>query len=267
MSITLTIEPKETESARNENKTNAFSATLLALLIADHLWDGGATKTNTYRPVFMVVGGNEASIRPFIANLRNGRKAVTGGRYGESVEMLKSGEYTYTPQTSDGHTIYTIYQETLFAEDPGLVDPLKCQFISAPTLWWANEIATEIEEKQPALPAKVEKHLQRTGLHFGHLPAAQLIPIALHFCNHLDRRTGRPLVNDVLFRVQLYQAALKAKCAEVATDKNFLSSYHQKEFTGYGLNRTGIRPTLFNMWHDKLDSFLAQQVQLYRGVQ
>src|SRR5262249_28791524 len=74
-------------------KTRAFRATMLASIEADLVANTESNK-RTSRPVWLVLAGLETELRPFVANLRLGRRAKVGWHGG--VETPRAVNYRFT---------------------------------------------------------------------------------------------------------------------------------------------------------------------------
>lgn len=280
MTSTLTIENKPTKNG----KTRQFSATLLGYIKADMLWEGGRTDTKAIRPVALWVGGSEAALRPFLANLKTGRKAniVTANRWRHNqsdgqIEMLRSAGYDYVWQKLAGGTaVACAYLHELFVTDPGLIDSATCEFISAPPQWWvAQQVA--LLDTQPDLWQPVLRHARRLHLldesvaPLGKLPPftedelKMAVALAYHFCTSLDRRTRRPLINSLDFYLQVYLAMLSARGSSHPNNAGWPWARGSKHFSANGLDRLGVAyPAQMRASQEALDEFLVQQAAIYR---
>lgn len=285
----------EKQAATKHGKTRRFSAVLLAYLTADPLWQGGQTETGkTTRPVLLMVAESETALRPFMANIRLGRKAevVSDGRSSYSrekegyIQLLKSAGYSMTTQRVGENTIATFYLPELFNVDPGMVDPEFVRFVMAPPRWWVNKTLGELGEKGIE---RVTNHLRKLGVTedangrpnrirsdvvvlLDDIP--DLAGMACYFAQYLDRRTRKPIPPDPAFYAQLYIAALACGMATWSAEHENKWLYHKWGATwGYkpvresGTEAVGLLPmTAVNTNHETLDELMARQIRIYRNI-
>jgi hypothetical protein len=241
MSLELVIEPKDVpppkpgtrrKPPKTPPKTREFRATLLGYIGANALWPGGGTGDNI-RPVYLGLAATEAAMRPFLANLRGGRRAIVQHYdphpgWGRSplghVEVLKSAGYQVLEQRVAGGpegpvTLATLWLPDVCTLDPGMIDPTGVRFVALTPRWWiagqADLLATDA-----AATAAILRHCRALGLLGGARPGGgarwteaellALVPQAVHAVAFLERRTSRPLVNEAAFSLQLYLAALES---------------------------------------------------------
>lgn len=276
---TLSIEDERSK----EGKGRKFRAAMLGYIRADMLWEGGMTATNNLRPVYLTLAGTESALRPFLANMRKGRKVhiIREGSYRTAVdgrvELLKSAGYDFVWHRGKSLSLVTAYQVDLFNADPGMIDHETIKFISAPPRWWVDAQG----EKLPAADvARVQAHLRRLGVgaQSGHLPLPidldelrPFIAAAAHFSLYLDKRTRRPLINDLTFTTQLYLASLHHGAASYTNGYGWAWGVHgwavnHDHFDGYSLGKLGFfPPVVVSLSQDDMDRFLAQQIKLWRN--
>lgn len=238
----LTIQPQDSGKGR------AFRATLVAHAVYRHVVpDGG----NTTRPVFMVLAGTETALRPFVANLRLGRKAEDGiGRRGETFEVLKSAGYAVAWQRAPKGALVTVYHPELFCLDPGMVDPKGVTFAILPARGWLRPSAVPVPDYVPE--DRVED-------------VRALAPL---FTGYLDRRTRCPLIPDPRFAVQCLAAALDQGLAAFSSRDRWSRGWGEGGlgFSTHGLEDAGYGPGLaFAAGHESLETFLAEQVRIFYG--
>ncbi len=242
-------------------KGRSFQATLLAHVNADSLWTGGGTSNEVTRPVWMVLGGSDNELRPFVANLQTGRKAdhPGGSKYqGTSrFEVLKSAGYHYAWQQTPLGSIVTIFLPDLFRLDPGMVDPKGIQFCLLPSLDWL----TPPDPQAEAFLAKLKVPTEDPAV----LHALTLAPLFVAF---LDRRTRCPLIPDPRFYALLIVGALTHGLATWSVTDYYHSrnwgehknlSYKEHETTTVGY----ARGLAFKATHEEFETFLAEQVRLF----
>ncbi|MDQ2807383.1 MAG: hypothetical protein M3Z04_10810 [Chloroflexota bacterium] len=242
-SFEVIIEPKEPKnppkpSARRKApkvvaKTREFRAGLVGYVAAGDWWGGGSSGAENIRPVYATFVAGEGAMRPFLANLRLGRRAIVQPYrdqlvYGGSaptgyLELLKSAGYQALEQRvtggPQGATLFsTLYLPTVCTLDPGLIDPTGIRFVAlTPQAWIRAQQATFSADS--AAVAAVAAHVQALGLVGTPRPAGgapwtladllALVPQAVHTVAYLERRTTRPLVNTVAFSLQLFLAGLE----------------------------------------------------------
>ena len=287
---TLTITK---EAATRTGKTRSFSAVYLASLRCDPLWEGGRADTkNVMRPVYLAVAGSEAALRPFLANLRLGRKAQifnparpAYNQEAAAVALLKSVQYATAFLRHEAGTVAQIYLPELFMADPGMIDPDIVAFLSVTPEWWA---ARELERLQAdrEQAGRILDHARRAGLHG--VPAARraagnrapgdpwtdeellaLVPEAARFAQFLDRRTRRPIPNDPAFYLQAYtRAFLYGLASRPHGDRYGARRWDEQPWaagTGeFNMKRLGFRPAaVFRAAVEDVDTFLAGEVRHY----
>lgn len=242
-------------------KGRSFQATLLAHVNADALWAGGGTATEVTRPVWMMLGGSDNELRPFVANLQTGRKAdhPGGSKYqGTSrFEVLKSAGYHYAWQRTPVGTAVTIFLPDLFRLDPGMVDPKGIQFCLLPSRDWV----TPPDPQAEAFLAKLKVPTEDPAV----LHALTLAPL---FIAYLDRRTRCPLIPDPRFYALVLVQALTKGLASWSVNDHFGSrnwgehrelSYREHSTTNVGY----ARGLVFKSTHEEFEAFLAEQVKLF----
>lgn len=252
----LVIQPKE------EGKGRAFTATLLAYVMADSLW--ARSSADSTRPIYMMFGGTENELRPFVANIQLGRKAeFTTNRYSrssEKFEVLKSaGFQTVWQRTSHGATV-TIFLPELFQLDPGMVDPTGVKFVILPEKKWLKEVQVDDRTRAYLAPLATKATAEQIEL---------ILRLAPLFIAYLDRRTRCPLVNDPRFYVQVLVNALTENLASFGSPET--GNYHRPDWgkAGFGFKEIdtediGLSPGLaFRSSHETLEAFLAGQVKFF----
>jgi hypothetical protein len=211
--------------------------------------------------------GSEAEMRPFIANLRLGRKAepalTSRVSASDRFEFLKSVGYSVAIQRETEGTITTLFHPELFRLDPGMVDPEGVGFLLVVPEDWATAQDVTIS---PAV-----HHALKLDISYGDLDLTTLVPTAFLFTAYLDRRTRCPLLADGRFSMQLLLAALDQGLASFPSDSlKWRSSreewgYNPKHgFRAMGLERAGILHAIsFTCDHPTFEAFLAEQVTLF----
>ena len=256
----LVIEPQEGKKGRS------FQATQVACVLANSLFEesGG----NTIRPVWAMFAGSEAQLRPFMANLRLGRKAEVPSyrrSSSERYEFLKSVGFHVSWQKELEGSLATIYHPELFRLDPGMVDPTGIRFVMlVPDYWIAQQKVETLRAVRYLKQFKMPEDIDLT----------QMVPIAHLFSAYLDRRTRCPLIADSRFYLQILCAALTQGLASFPSEPSNLSYMpryaekwghnHHHYFAAKGLSEVGIRYAIsFDTTHEDLENFLAEQVTFY----
>lgn len=266
------IQPQE------EGKGRAFHATRVAIVTADELFPE-AQGASTIRPVWAMFAGTDLALRPFVANLKTGRKAEKAsinyrsrGGDGERLEFLRSVGYLTSWQREPEGCLVTVYHPELFRLDPGLVDPSGIRFVlMAPTDWsdaQRVDVASAVQHVKPFYPAVDEVLL------------TSLVPTAYLFAAYLDRRTRCPLVADGRFYLQLLVASLDCGLASlpgssIQYHSNRSEWGHAKhgfdvevgDSSWHTLERVGIQHAIsFSAEHEPFEAFLAEQVTRHFGA-
>lgn len=256
------IQPQEGRKGRS------FQGTAVAIVTASGLCE--ASGGSCCRPVWAMFAGPDASLRPFVTNLKLGRKADPIGKNmrnnsEERIEFMKSVGYYVSWQKEPEGSLATIYHPDLFRVDPGMVDPDGIQFVLLVPSDWAEHQKVQINEEQALA------HLKRVGLPTDKVPFRDLVVASYLMAAYLDRRTHCPLVADGLFYLQLMVAALDQGLASTPSDNlRWGSTYREwgyqshHGFRAAGLDSVGIRQAYsFLAKHEQFDKFLAEQVTLF----
>jgi hypothetical protein len=238
--------------------------------------------------VFAAFVGSDAELRPFVANLMLGRRALFGGhgRRSKGLEFLKSAGYKYTWQREGEGSIVSVFLPELFLMDPGMVDPQVAKFVILPSESWAAAQAIDAKPmvryvKRTPLVKKLNApppadHWRRGQSDFVHEPMfsddalAALVPTAYLFAAFLDRRTRAPLLADGRFYLQLLMACLGAGMASWSVDR-YGGHYGEKfgRTGGLGFTKTnttsaGFLPGVaFKATHEQLEALLANEIATY----
>ncbi len=260
---------------KSEGKGRSFAATCVALVTADSLWETGG---KTVRPVWAMFATSDAELKPFMANLRLGRKAEKASNANRShgdedrLEFLKSAGYQVTWQRAEEGSLATIFYPELFRLDPGLVDPSGIKFVLlVPTDW---------SETQQVDVSSAVKHVHTLAPTLDVDLLSSLVPTAYLFAAFLDRRTRCPLVADGRFYLQLLVASLHYGFASFA-GRNARYNPHREdwghhpkhrfnvEIGGDSYSRESIETIGFQHAisvlgkHEEFEAFLAEQVTLF----
>lgn len=249
---------------KGDGKGRSFSAHCLAVVEADSLWPGGATdKPSTLRPVFAMFAGTDDELRPFVANLRSGRRAETSGygfrHRGERLEFLKSAGYEVSWQREVEGSVATVFLPDLFRLDPGMVDPAGISFVLLPSTDWerAQKFTGAVSPEMMATHAVVMPQPEGST----DLEVDESLVAAAHlFAAYLDRRTRCPLIADGRFYCQLLRACVAIGLAE-AGQSRYQYGRSSHGFRSYGLDDVGIaRAIAFRSTHEVFEELLAAEV-------
>jgi len=268
----LVIQPSEGKKGRS------FQAVCVAVMTANALFPEANGKT--IRPVFAMFAGTDQELRPFMANLRLGRKAeppIASYRKqgdGERVEFLKTVGFQVAWQREAEGSIATIYHPDLFRPDPGMVDPAGITFVMLVPNDWAD--AQDVDLKAAA------DYVKGFGYKLTDEELQALVPTAYLFAAYIDRRTRCPLIADGRFYLQLLCAALDNGMASFPGSDVKYSYGHRDEWGhnpkhgfnvsigsynahhGPGLEVINARHAIsFAAAHDAFEAFLAEQVTTY----
>lgn len=258
------IQPEEKKKGRS------FQATCAALMTAD-LFNGDAS-SKMIRPIWAVFAGTDTELRPFIANLKLGRKAIMESdacsysrrSNGDRFEFIRSVGFLTAVQREPEGCLVTLFHPTIFRLDPGLIDPDGLSFVTIVPRHWAEQ--QKIETK-----AAVD-HVLKSKLPIEPDQLRALVPTAYLFAAYLDRRTRCPLIADGRFYLQLLCAALDAKLASLPGE--YISRWRSNAsgwghnpsfgFNAESIESVGVLHAIaFGATHERFEEFLAEQVETY----
>lgn len=265
-----------------EGKGRSFSALLLGHLTANHLWEGGRTETKATRPVWLQFAASEDTMRPFLANIRTGRKAIASER--EQFECLRTAGYMFSSQRTSAGVLTTGYIPELFRMDPGMVDPSGVAFVVLPTKAWLATQAAQLDL------ASVQKHArklytpkslgiestrwdgkrnvsvnQKTALDE---LVAELLPLSTLFAAYLDRRTQVPLVQDVRFQLQVLVAFLTEGVAKLPAKSSYDDrSWGRRSTRGFAMETESElgygEPLVCQASHETIERIMTEEIVRY----
>jgi hypothetical protein len=260
-----------------EQKGRSFRATCVAVATANSLWDEGG-KDGAIRPVWAMFAGTEQELRPFVANLKSGRKAEPAEQFwrggdNERFEFLRSVGFVASWQREAEGSLVTLFHPELFRLDPGLIEPSTIRFLLFVPSDWSDaqrvDVASAVRHVQPLAPKLEEGYL------------SSLVPTAYLFAAYLDRRTRAPLVADGRFYLQLLLSALDQGLASLpgrdikynrsSRDQWGFHNGHGFDFemggsswSPLGIDSIGLAHVIsFNSTHTVFEQFLAEQVTQY----
>jgi hypothetical protein len=260
-----------TPPENSTRKGRSFTATCLALVEADTLWDGGMISDDT-RPVFAMFAGSDAEMRPFQANLRMGKKAhfLNDNRRSyrkktDRIEFLRSADYEYTWQREVEGTILTVCLKELFQLDPGMVDPAGARFVVLPSKTWVAEQKMDPRSAVMHVRGLAYKGLENEELENEELE--RLVPIASLFAVYLDRRTRCPIVMDERFYLQLFLAALGKGLASWPYDGGYRDEFGVNQKLRFSQQTEDVgcfeKGIAFNATHERIEELLAEQTTAF----
>ena len=255
-------------------KSRSFRGVVFASVHADGIWDVGRAAKETVRPLFSIVGADEAEAGALIANLRLGRKfgdrppAQKADRYKYTTyEFAKSADYRWKQQRHPEGVLCQVFQPDLYAADPGMVDPKECTFALLPALTWLDAYPLDIDAMTShclaMMPGLPDELAERNSPELRAL--AKIAPLWLVY---LDRRTTCPLVPEPAFALQLLLGALHngyatrgAKMDSHASDSWGRGKWEYQE---EGLADMKLAAGLVtHVDHKLLEPFLADNVARY----
>lgn len=234
----LTIQPQ------NEGKGRSFRATMVAHV---EILEVSPRSNDVRRPVFLAVAGTDNELRPFVANLRTGKKAERGYKGRERYEVLKSAGYQCTWQRTSKGALVTLFAPDIFSLDPGMVDPKGVSFCVMPSRDWTQDSDVEVPDFVPK--DRVES-------------VRRMAPL---FIAYLDRRTRCPLVQDPRFYVSLLAGALSEGLAAFPGGSSYYPNWGElRGFSSEGVEDLGMHePLFFSASHAVLEDFLARHVKAH----
>ncbi len=117
--------------SRYQPKGRSFGAKLIACQMAEGYWENSSR--DPLRPTFALFVTSAQEERPFLANLRDGRRLFIEGvgyssRKGWPMEFLKSAGYTFDVQRTKAGALIEVTLKELFEYRPGMVDPEEVKF-------------------------------------------------------------------------------------------------------------------------------------------
>ncbi len=204
------------DDAKVKVKSRSFRGVVYATTHADGIWETGKSAKETVRPLFSIIGAEDAEIGALVANLRLGRKfgdrppAAKADRYKwTTYEFARSADYRWKQQRHPEGTFCQSFEPNMYAADPGMVDPKQCTFALLPALTWLDAYPVDVDAMiahvlamMPGLPDELAS-VNSPELRI----LAKIAPLWLVY---LDRRTTCPLVPEPTFALQLLLGALHA---------------------------------------------------------
>lgn len=270
----------ETEEGK---KSRSFGAMCLGIITADVLMPDNTGKSTT-RPVWALFGGSETELKPFMANLRLGRKAKLDKGYtsrgGERLEILKSSQFQMHWQKEPEGAMVTIHHSELFKLDPGMTDPVDIRFILLVPEDWAEAQTSDLDLQAVDYVMGLREFEDRQySLTQEKLEA--LLPTAYLFAAYVDRRTHMPLITDGRFYLQLLCSALHKKLASFPRNNFGAYGYDDwgfnknhgfaavggKDHADFNLTSVGIRHLIcFHATQLEFEEFLREEVRTFFAV-
>lgn len=221
-------------------KSKAFSAELLAYVLAPGHWELGQSEAEHLRPVLFAYAATQDMSKAFTANLRLGEPAVLAAASGlkASFELPRSAGHRFDCHQKAGASLVLAYLPDLFSLKPGVLDTEELAFLCLPTAAWvrreaailANDLGSEAEEAA----------------------------LAAHFVAHLDHRSPLPIPNDLQFHLSLYRAALATDWCHPTSGSLGAPS----PFLHAGLESIGFHPRALacSVDHNRFRAFLSAQI-------
>jgi hypothetical protein len=230
---TITI---ETKPAAVGEKSRSFSVELLAWVMANSLWELGATgRDRVLRPVFLAFAGSTSASRAFQANLQTGRIAEEE-RGGLKFEVPRSAGFRYEAIGRGEGCLTLVYLPPVFSWQPGTTEVETISFVAMPPTAWVE--------------AQVASMVGAMG------SEAREAAVAAYFVAYLDARSPLPIANDLRFHLELYRAARREPWCHTsdgcATNPGTLFA---EGVTGIGFEP----PVLCHVAPTEFAEFLAQQ--------
>lgn len=228
---TLTIEKTERKKGK-KLKTREFSVSQLGCVFADQFWELGWSE-KTMRPAWVAYAASEQEARAFTANFRAGRKAK---RNPYPLEIPKSASHKWMTQKVGEATVTVAYLPELFHLDP-CVPPKDIRFLFMPPTWWLDAQEAELRAD------------------FGE--QARDVARAAYFVAYLDRRSPLPMVHDLAFHRQLFEAAQKEDWVKPLKQGGTTLGWQ-------GVTRCGLEaPLACGAMHAAFETFLREQTRKY----
>lgn len=260
--------------SKKGQKGRSFRATPVAMVTANALWDEGLNG-KTIRPVWAMFAGTEQQLRPFVANLKAGRKAEPSNNHrggdDDRLEFLRSVGFVTSWQREPEGSLVTLFHPELFRLDPGLVDPQAIRFVLLVPADWSDAQGVDV--------TSAVRHVHSLAPQLDVSYLSRLVPTAYLFAAYLDRRTRCPLVADGRFYLQLLVAALDVGFASLpGSDLKYNPDrgewgHHRSHcfnvqlggsYDRLQLGDVGLAQAIsFKASHESFESFLAEQVTSY----
>lgn len=264
-------------------KGRAFTAASVALVTARGLFD--EAQADAIRPLWAAFAGSDATVRPFVANLRIGRKAAPRGMHkpgpADRIEFLKSVGYQVSWQREDEGSVATIYHPELLRLDPGMNDHEHIRFAMLVPTWWLDEQAPTLDpeaavrhvEQLKGFPVAVVQNIESNMRAINRNTLLELVPTATLMAAYLDRRSRCPIIADARFHTQLFCALLDVGMASLPGNDTRYGTRSpswgvgKHGFDARGLEHVGVRHAIaFNASREGFESVLAEQTSAYLRV-
>lgn len=201
-------------TSEDDSKGRSFQAVVLAAISADAWWDCGTSNGNL-RPIFLVVGSSEGQLRPFVTNLRLGKKAEFERsapiHYRAKLEYLKTAKVQGHYQRMDSGVTATMLYPEPFSVNPGMVDPNGISFLTL--------VRSEDLDPWP-YGTEVIRSYAETYHDYREAPR-ELLKYTPYFIQQLDHRTRAPLLNDPDFFSLLFYALVSRGLAGIGSEDTY----------------------------------------------
>lgn len=202
---------------------------------------------DTIRPIWMVIACSEGAVVPVRANLMTGRRFATENEH-ERFELMRSVPMTWEPQRGPGGTLFTVYQPTPFAFDPGFVDPTEISFVFMPPRAWVEASKAHLGPRAEHAVRFVQRLLRADPSYYSaKIDPAEYVAQAPLFAAMLDRRTRVPLIPDLAFQLYLL-------CRWYREHQTYSRSVKCLDTEAVGFSE----PLLFSTLHEVFEPFVAE---------
>lgn len=258
--------------SRYAPKGRSFGAKLVAVQMAHGFWEN--SERDPLRPTFALFATTAQEERPFLMNLKSGRKVRVDGigyvsRGGWPMEFLKSAGYTFDVQRTKAGSLIEIALPEVMEYRPGMADAEEVKFVLS--LEREKLIREQARLPQRGIPAILRRYKfeKRKWYEGDPYDPETVVAEGLRFAAAVDMRAPEiPIVQDTRFTTQLLLSALRDGPAKrnQRAGVDFSPDDRDGVFFEAGMGLAKRAPGLaFRMRQDQLAQWVSQELQSYEA--
>lgn len=267
--VRVETEEDRGRKSRFQIKGRSFGARLIACQVAQGYWENSSR--DPLRPTFALFATTVQEERPFLANLRDGRRLRVegvgfGSRQGWPMEFLKSAGYTFDVQRVKAGALIEVTLRELFEYRPGMVDPEDVRFcMSLPE---GRLLAEEATLEHHGIDRVIRSFKFEQKRHHGApYDARYVVAEGWRFAASLNERaTEIPIVQDTRFTTRLLLSAVRHGFAKrnERVDMDFSPDDRDGTFFEVGMDLAKRAPGLvFRMKQGDMAEWIGEELRAY----